>query len=81
MNLLHTVSVKNIKEIEVLTFLLLRDARISSDAQKLMIQNNAKFYNVFESENFDNDGQYTVLASNVNRLNGQVLNISEYINL
>jgi hypothetical protein len=81
MKLLFSVSVQNLKEIDVLAFLLLRESRISLDTKNLMLANNSKFYNVFESSNYDNDGQYTILASNVNNFECKEYTISEYIKL
>jgi hypothetical protein len=75
-----TVSTKNIKEIDILAFLLMRESRISTDTKSLMLSNNAKFYNIFKSENYDQNGLYTVVASSEHKPNRELLTISEFIN-
>lgn len=81
MNLLHTVFIKNLKELDVLIFLLNRDSRITPLTEMLMRSNDSKFYKIYKADNYKNHGVYDILAVNTNTSEKQALTISEYINL
>lgn len=75
-----TVETKNIKEIEVLAFLLMRESRITIETKNLMLNNNDRFYNIFKSENYSQDGLYNVIASREHTRNNEVYTLCQFIN-